>query len=325
MINKPERENTMKHYALPVIACLIAFTAKAQEIKTFQLTNNTGMQAVVSNYGARLMSLTAHNWNGRLEPVIKGYESIDSYKKNPMLGATLISIDGNVERTLAEKTWEVLSADNQSVTFRYITADSEAGFEGKMNFTVTYTLSDQNALDIDYRMTSTIPTLYKLTNGVVFNLSGDPNRSILQQHLWVDSHKSNVFDKEMHLTGEQENVRHTPLNFTRPREIGERINDLKTGYNHAFQLRHPANVQKPAAILFDAQSGRAMTVYTYEPTLKINSYGKKSTGISFQPLHTGYDENKEKINATITPGQVFHAATVFVFTTDPPLIMKKGE
>ncbi|GAB6975359.1 aldose epimerase family protein [Prevotella falsenii] len=313
----------MKHLSFAIIACLFSLVLSAQEVQTFQLINDTGMKAVVSNYGARLIQLEVYNWNGRLEPVIKGYKHISDYKNNPMLGATMMSIDGKVSPALSDKVWEVVSADHQAVTFRYVADSKDGEFDGKMNFSVTYTLSDQNALDIDYRMTSTAPTRYKLTNGIVFNLSGDPNRSILKQHLWIDSHKTNVFDTDMMLTGEQENVRYTPLNFIQPRELGERINDLQNGYNHAFQLRHPANVQKPAAILFDAQSGRVMTVYTYEPTLRINSYGRNSTGISFQPLHTGYDENKEKISTNINPGQVFHAATVFIFTTDPPLIMKK--
>ena len=296
----------MKHLSFAIIACFFSLVLSAQDIQTFQLINDTGMKALVSNYGARLMQLEAYNWNGRLEPVIKGYKHISDYKDNTMLGATMMSLDGKVSPALSDKVWEVVSADHQSVTFRYI-ADSKNGeFDGKMNFSVTYTLSDQNALDVDYRMTSTAPTRYKLTNGIVFNLSGDPTRSILKQHLWIDSHKTNVFDKDMRLTGEQENVRFTPLNFIQPRELGERINDLQNGYNHAFQLRHPANVQKPAAILFDEQSGRVLTVYTYEPTLRINSYGKNSTGISFQPLHTGYNDDKEKIGTNINPGQVFH-------------------
>ncbi|ERJ80541.1 aldose 1-epimerase [Prevotella disiens JCM 6334 = ATCC 29426] len=312
----------MKHFSLTILAFLYAFTMFGQEIQTFQLTNDMGMKAVVTNYGARLMSLYAYNWNGRLEPVVKGYQHVSDYKDNPTLGATVMSFDGKVNNTLSEKVWDVVVADKQSVTFRYIAEGEEGKFDGKMNFTVTYTLSDQNALDIDYRMISTAPTQFKLSNGIVFNLSGDLERSILNQNLWINSCKTNLFNDKFELTGEQENVRFTPLNFIQPREIGERIGELEDGYNHAFQLRYPSNIQKPAAILFDAQSGRVMTIYTYEPTLLVNSYGKKSKGISFQPLHTGYDENKERINTNINPGQVFHAATVFIFTTDPPLIMK---
>lgn len=313
----------MKYLDFTILVFLFPLAITAQDIQTFLLRNDTGMKAVVSNYGARLMKLEVHNWNGRLEPVIKGYQHISEYKDNPTLGATMMSLDGKVSPVLADKIWEVVSADHQAVTFRYISDSKDGEFDGKMNFSVTYTLSDQNALDVNYRMTSTAPTRYKLTNGIIFNLSGDPNRTILKQHLWIDSYKTNVFDKEMQLTGEQENVRYTPLNFIQPREIGERINNLQNGYNHAFQLRHPSNVQKPAAILFDEQSGRVMTVYTYEPTLHINSYGKNSTGISFQPLHTGYNEHKEKLSANINPGQVFHTAIVFIFTTDPPLIMRR--
>jgi len=71
-----------------------------------------------------------------------------------------------------------------------------------------------------------------------------------------------------------------------------------------------------------ARGGRAMTVYSSEPTLCINTYGKGSCGISLQPLHSGYNSGMEKINNELLPGQVFHGATVFFFTTDPPLIMR---
>ena len=314
----------MKYIGITLIASLLVMAAQAQEKKTYRLINNTGMEAIVSNYGARLMSLTASNWNGRLQPVVKGYKDIKAYLREPALGATLICNDGALKTTLAEKTWDVVSADEQSVTFRYSSFEDEKGFEGKMNFSVTYTLSDQNALDIHYQVTSTVATHYTLTNGIVFNIGGNPARSILKQHLWIDSYKTNLFNEDMQLTDEQNYIRRTPLNFIQPREIGERINDLKSGYRHAFQLRHPGNVQKPAVIIFDAQSGRAMTVYTYEPTLKIDTYGKKSKGISFQPLHKGYDEDKVEINATVEPGQVFHTVTVFIFTTEVPVMMEQG-
>ena len=148
------------------------------------------------------------------------------------------------------------------------------------------------------------------------------HRSILKQHLWIDTHYTNKLDKEKFPANELQKTRLTPFDFTQPREIGERIKATINGYYHAFQLRHPDNMQKPAAILFDAQSGRAMTVYSSEPTLCINTYGKASSSISLQPLHSGYNSGMEKISQGLEPGQVFHGATVFFFTTDPPLLMR---
>ncbi|GAB6982566.1 aldose epimerase family protein [Prevotella dentasini] len=315
----------MKHFLTIWMACLTALAAHAQTPRTFRLTNGNGMEAVVSNYGARLMSLTAHNWNGRLEPVVKGFDSVDDYRQLPTLGATLLNFTSTTADALADNTWDVISSDNQSVAMRCTADCGEPGSGGKANISVTYTLTDQNALDIDYRVTSTVPVPLRLTNGIVFNLSGDGHRSILRQHLWLDAAKHNLLDDRRQPSGTLQPVRNTPLNFLRPREIGDRIGLLGEGYCHAFQLRHPDNMQKPAAILFDAQSGRSMTVYVAEPTLKVNTYGSQSNGISFQPLHSGFNGSGEAIDNILRPGQVFHTATVFLFATDPPLIMKTAK
>lgn len=310
------------HALITMVLLSLVMNINAQEARLVKLTNSNGMEAIVSNYGARLVSLTAHNWNGRLEPVVKGYNQLEDYKQDSTLGATLIYIGKEHTETLSSKVWEVVSSDNQSVSLRYITTEGENKLNGKLNATVTYTLSDQNALDIDYRITTTAPTTLQVTNGICFNLSGDMHRSILKQHLWLDTHYTNKLDKEQFPTNELQKTRLTPFDFTQPREIGERIKATINGYYHAFQLRHPDNMQKPAAILFDAQSGRAMTIYSSEPTLLVNTHGAQSSGITLQPLHAGYNSGMEKVDNSLQPGQVFHGAIVFLFTTDPPLIMK---
>lgn len=314
----------MKHLRTILTAAMLSIVlcSYSQEQKRFRIVNGNGMEAVISNYGARLVSLTAYNWNGRLEPVVKGHAHDNDYQNDKSLGATLVYFGKNNEETLSGKTWEVVSSDNQSVCLRYVTSEGENGLDGKLNVTVTYTLSDQNALDVDYRITTTARTQLEVTNGICFNLSGDMHRSILKQHLWIDAFLSNAYNKQKLLTGVLQRIRNTPFDFTKPREIGERIRRTNNGYDNAYQLRHPDNMQKPAAILFDAQSGRAMTVYSSEPTLCINTYGKASSSISLQPLHSGYNSGMEKISQGLEPGQVFHGATVFFFTTDPPLLMR---
>ena len=84
------------------------------------------------------------------------------------------------------------------------------------------------------------------------------HRSILKQHLWVDAVQINTYNAKRQLTGVLQRIKNTPFDFTKPREIGERIKSTSKGYDNAYQLRHPDNMQKAAAILFDAQSGRAM-------------------------------------------------------------------
>lgn len=310
------------HITLTTVILCVTIYCHAQKQQLFRLVNGNGMEAVVSNYGARLVSLTAHNWNGRLEPVIKDCKRPDDCISDKTLGATLVYFGKNKMEILSDRIWEVVSSDNQSVSLRYITKEGENGLNGRLNVNVTYTLSDQNALDIDYRITTTATTPIEVTNGIHFNLSGDMHRSILKQHLWIDAVQTDSYDKQGQITGTLQRTKHTPLDFTKPREIGEQIHKTRNGYDNAFQLRHPDNMQKPAAILFDAQSGRAMTVYSSEPTININTHGIESTAISLQPIHAGYNSGMERVDTELHPGQVFHSATVFLFTTDPPLIMR---
>ena len=181
-------------YAILTVAMLsVALCSHAQEQVQIRLVNSNGMEAVISNYGARLVSLTAHNWNGRLEPVVKTYTNKEEYMKDRALGATLLFFGKNHEETLSGKMWELVSSDNQSVTLRYVTSEGENGLDGKLNVTVTYTLSDQNALDIDYRVATTAKTNLEVTNGICFNLSGEMHRSIIKQHLWVDAVQMNTY------------------------------------------------------------------------------------------------------------------------------------
>ena len=309
----------MKHSILTLLLCLATIVSTAQEKKTMKLVNSNGMEAVITNYGARLMRLTAHNWNGRLEPIVKGYAQPEDYEQNPTLGATTFGFGETKNHELARKIWEVTAADNQTISMR-CSID-----KGETTVTVVYTLTDQNALDIDYRITCKHPTELRITNGIVFNLTGDCNRSILKEHLWLDSRHINTSDPSGCPTGKLESVKHTAMNFIHPHELGERIGWLDNGYHQAFQLKHPDDIRRPAAILFDAQSGRAMTVYTSEPTLRINSHGPASTGISFQPLSCGYKAGDTPVETTLLPGLVFHSATVFLFTTAPPVIMKPAQ
>ncbi len=201
-------------YAILTVAMLsVVLCSHAQEQVQIRLVNGNGMEAVISNYGARLVSLTAHNWNGRLEPVVKGYTNKEEYLKDRTLGATLIYFGKNNEETLSGKMWELVSSDNQSVTLRYVTSQGENGLDGKLNATVTYTLSDQNALDVDYRVATTAETKLEVTNGICFNLSGEMHRSILKQHLWVDAVCSLVpYGSEAIVLGESGAGKSTLLN-----------------------------------------------------------------------------------------------------------------
>ena len=98
---------------------------------------------------------------------------------------------------------------------------------------------------------------------------------MLTQDLWIDSKRIATYDQRKNLNGKFRKVKHTPFDFTEPRQIGTRIHrddeqlNITDGYDHSFILRHPGNQRKPAAVLYDAQSGRTLTVYTTEPAIHV--------------------------------------------------------
>lgn len=336
----------------------------------YTLKNVKGEEACITNYGARLVSLMEPNWNGRMEDVVLGYDNVwDYHTMGQNFGATVgryigriigpkIIIDGttyNLQENgkgvishggkpgFADRVWDVVNVGPQSLTLRYVSPDGENGFPGELTTTLTYILRDDGALSIDFIATTNKPTVVNLANHSFFNISGNPERSVETQSLWVDSKEIAEYDKNKNVTGNFLNVKHTPFDFRKPRQIGERIDDdneqlkITGGYDHAFSLSHAGDINHPAAILYDAQSGRALTVYTTEPALQVytgnglkgNQVGKKGIkykrrcAICLETLHFADSPNKPHFPSTLLrPGQTYHSRTVYVFSTDPPLIMK---
>lgn len=336
----------------------------------YVLSNGKGIEACITNYGARLVSLMEPNWNGRMEDVVLGYDNVmDYHTKGQNFGATVgryigritgpsVTIDGKEYKLqdsgkgvishggkpgFANRVWDVVSYNRHCLVLRYVSPDGENGFPGELTTTLTYALRDDGALSVSFKATTTKPTVLNLANHSFFNISGNPQRSIEQQMLWVDSKAIAAYDKNKNVTGELMDVSHTPFDFRHPHAIGERINDdnaqlaVTGGYDHAFALRHVGSLDSPAVILYDAQSGRVLTVYTTEPAIQIypgnglkgNQVGKngivykRRSAVCLETLHFSDSPHKPSFPSTLLrPGQTFSSTTVFAFSTDPPLIMR---
>ena len=346
-------------------------TIDGQQTALYTLTNTNGMEACITNYGARLVSLMAPNWNGRMEDVVLGFDNIADYHNNRQnFGATVgryagritgpqFKLDGQVYKLqnngqghishggtpgFQDRVWKVIIKEKSRIVMQYTSPDGENGFPGDLTVTLTYTLTDQNALDVDFKASTNKLTVLNLTNHSFFNISGDLNRTVLAQNLWIDSKRIATYDQRKNLNGKFRKVKHSPFDFTKPRQIGTRIHrdndqlNITDGYDHSFILKHPGNQRKPAAILYDAQSGRTLTIYTTEPALHVYTanglkgklvgkngiaYGKQSA-ICLETMHLSDSPNHSNFPSTILrPGQTFHSKTVFRFSTDPKVLMKE--
>ena len=329
----------------------------------YTLTNN-GMEACITNYGARVVSLMVPDKEGKYEDVVLGFDNIDDYhlRKNNFgsivgryagrIKGASFTLDGktyNLQQTgggnishggypgFADKAWDVVASSDSVLRLKYVSPDGENGFPGTLTVYVTYRLTSDHALRIDYEATTDKPTVVNLTNHTFFNLSGDPNETILDQQLYVDSKYIATYDNQKNVDGKFMKVRNTPFDFLslkRPKVIGTDIDiydeqmGITKGYDHSFALRHAGDLDKPAAVVYDGKSGRTLIVYTTEPALHVYTangldgslVGKngiaypKRSAISLETMHFADSPNHAEFPSTVLrPGDTYRSQTVFKF------------
>ena len=268
----------------------------------YVLTNAHGLEACVTNYGARLVSLMVPDREGRLEDVVCGFPTLDGYTRHSQnFGATVgryigrilgarFTLDGEefVLQAAANghcahggtpnfgaRMWRTLRSDSRSVTLVYVSPDGENGFPGRLEVRLTYTLTDADELAVSYEAVTDRPTVLNLTNHSFFNLSGCPDSSVEPQWMLVRADSITAYDDRKCVTGSYRSVTGTAFDFRRPRRIGEGIDDddpqLKVtgGYDHCWTIGFTPRLDEPAAWVYDAGSGRRMEVFTTEPGLHI--------------------------------------------------------
>jgi aldose 1-epimerase len=277
-----------------------------REAKLFTLTNSNGLRAKITDLGATLVSMEVPDKAGKLADVTHGFDKPDGYLSdgNPYFGATVgrfgnrikdgkFTLDGK-EYTLATNnepggipchlhggkvgfnkvmwTGEANEASN-SVTFTYVSKDGEEGYPGTLTTKVTYTLTDANELKWEASATTDAPTVLNIVHHSYWNLSGDPATSINDHILMLDADKFLPTNVGLIPTGELAPVAGTPMDFTQPTAIGDRVEaDFEAlkfggGYDHAWVLT-PKEGLRLAARLKDPKSGRVLEISTDKPAIQ---------------------------------------------------------
>ena len=280
-------------------------TINSKAVKLYTLTNKNKMKALFTNLGGRLVSLMVPDSTGKLIDVVVGFSNADAYQKStePYFGATIgrygnriakgkFIIDGKTYQSSINnapnmlhggkngfqyQVWDANQPNNQTVVLNYLSKDGEEGFPGNLNVKVTYTLTDDNELKIDYEATTDKKTVINLTNHAFFNLNGEGSGTILNHTLQIFAHEYTPVDSTLIPTG-IEKVANTPFDFSQPTTIGARINQdnqqLKNGkgYDHNFVLNGTKEMgMNHAAMVKGDKSGIIMNVYTQEPGLQFYS------------------------------------------------------
>jgi len=339
-------------------------TVAGKEVKLYTLTNKNGLKAAVTNFGGKLVSLFVPDSSGKIVDVVLGYNSLKDYQqytKNGNFFGALIGRYGNRiakgKFTLDGKSynlainnppnalhggpkgffavvWDVVKVTPNSIELHYLAKDGEEGYPGNLDVTVTYTLTDVDALDIAYKATTDKATVLNLTNHSFFNLNGD-NSTINNHTLQLNASHFTPVDKNLIPTGKIEPVAGTPLDFTKPEKIGARI-DVKNqqleygkGYDHNFVLDAKETGSHLAATVTGDKSAIEMQVFTDQPGVQFyggnfmeggdkgkgGSAYEKRTAFCLETQHFPDSPNQPQFpTTTLKPGETFKSVTSYKFS-----------
>lgn len=271
-------------------------TKEGQKISLYTVTNEKGAVMKVTDFGAILVSVLVPDRAGKLTDVVLGFDSGEDYetRNTPHFGAT-IGRNGNridqasfmlngkkVQLTPNENEnnlhsgpmgydnmmWEACPGEN-SVAFHRISPDGEQGFPGTFDVTVTYTLTDENAVEIHYQGSCDQDTVANMTNHSYFNLSGHASGSVCGQLMQLNASRyTPVIDSKSIPTGELADVAGTPMDFREPKVIGEEIDgdfaqlQMTGGYDHNFVLDRSGNGVEWMARAYSRESGICLEALT---------------------------------------------------------------
>lgn len=337
---------------------LYGTTKDGKEITQFTLKNKSGLEVRCINYGCRLTHLFVPSPTGEIADILLGYDTFAEYEADPSSQGSFVGRFANriedANFTIGEETYQLekTSGDNflhgnfshcvfdaevigdNSISFTYTSPDGDQGFPGELWVGVTYTLTEDDELILDYRAVSQKATHVNFTNHSYFNMAGQGSGTVEDQTLWLNSTQFLEAKPNLCPTGRILEVEGGAFDFTTEKPIGRDINaddpQLKHGggYDHCFilQQRQPGKLS-PAAIATDPKSGRIMHLYTTQPSIQVYTangtqiaagkngvaYGPRS-GFCLETQHYPNSPNQPDFPTTLLRAKdKYHQITMFCF------------
>jgi aldose 1-epimerase len=342
-------------------------TAKGEKVQLYTLKGAGGLEAQISNFGGVIVKLLVPEKSGKKVDVMLGYDNLQSYEKGGVYGAIIGRYVGRISHggsfPLGGKTYQLekLSPDAKSVihggtagfqkkvwqavmhdgaepslTLTVVSPDGDGGFPGVLTATVTYTVTRDNALRLDYSATSDRPTIANLTSHAYFALQGEGNGDISNQRLQVFASKFLPQDADILVTGEISPVDGTPFDFRKPVRIGDVLHSpfpqiaMRNGLDICMIVDGKPGTLRQAARLSDPGTGIVMDVSTTQPGVQLYSDGigdRTSIGKGGKTYRTFYSMSLETQHyldapnqpnfppAIVAPDKPLHETTVFKFST----------
>ena len=340
-------------------------TEDGRVVQLYTLTNSQGMHATITNYGGIVTSLWVPDRDGDLVDVVLGYDRLEDYlEASPYFGA-IVGRYGNriangrftlddVEYSLAvnnganhlhggikgfdKVVWDAepyAGQDEVGLRLSYTSVDGEEGYPGNLTVFVTYALTNENELRIEYLTETDQATVANVTHHGYFNLAGHGAGDILGHWVMLDAGRFTPVDEGLIPTGELRNVAGTPMDFRTPFAIGNRIDAddeqirFGAGYDHNWVLNGESGVLHLAARVSEPTTGRVMEVFTTEPGVQFytgnfldgSNVGKGGVpyafrnGFCLETQHFPDSPNHPEFPSTVLqPGQSHESTTVYRFS-----------
>lgn len=336
-------------------------TVAGEPVTSVVLSNRAGMTVTLWSWGALIQSIRVPDRHGQLADVVLGFDALPPYLgHHPSFGVTVgryanriaharFTLDGvayplaanNGPNALhggptgfSRRNWTLEPGAERGVRFAYTSADGEEGYPGTLRVATTYTLDEDNGLEIAYEARTDHATVLNLTNHSYFNLAGQGD--ILDHEVTLFANAFLPIDAVSIPTGELRAVAGTPMDFRTPTRVGTRIGDADeqvrrvNGFDHTFVLG-PSGTLKHAARVFDPRSGRVLDVHTTQPGIQFytaNGLDGTLRGKSGMPCvrygalcleahHFPDSPNQPAFPTTVLrPGDVFHQRTVYRFSVE---------
>jgi aldose 1-epimerase len=337
------------------------------KVEAVTLSNGAGTVAKIMTLGATLQSLIVPDKAGYKDDVVLGYDTAQEYLTRPnYFGASVgryanriakgkFSIDGKAytletndgpnslhggAKGFDKRMWKietVSSGPDAKVVLSYVSADGEAGFPGELKVTATYSLDEQNELKLEYRATTSKPTVLNLTNHSYFNLSGNDARDVMGDVVTLHAERMTPVDATLIPTGERKAVSGTPFDFRTPHVVGTRIRDARDqqirygrGYDHNFIVDGTAGTLRPAASVEEPVSGRVMDMSVTAPGVQFYTgnfldgtfFGKggkayrQGDSICLEPgVFPDSPNHPDFPTSRLNPGQTYVNTIVYKFRT----------
>lgn len=323
-----------------------------EAIDSCEMTNKNGMKLKVITYGATITSLKIPLKNGNFIDVVLGFDTLEAYlnsfqlKNAPYFGSTVGRYAGRINNSafclngkwidlnsnnnghslhggnsgFSQKQWmikNVKEGENPSITLSYFSPDGEENYPGDVSVDLTYTLSEENELIIEYVATTSQDTVINLTHHSYFNLDGH-NSTILEQDLSINSNEILETNEHSIPTGQFLNLENNPFNFNQAKKCPQKIDT-------SFVLN---DVEKFSASLYSSNNNLKMLVYTNQPAIHIyvggncnnEIKGKENTdyhnlsGICFETQNFPDAPNHDHFpNAILSKDEVYHHKTIYKF------------